>query len=147
MSSTQQKPYDPDNVFAKILDGRLPCHKIFETESCIAILDAFPTAQGHALLISKAPALTIMDLSEQQAGDVLKELPRLCRAVQKATNCDAVNVLHNGGAAAGQIVHHLHFHVVPRFENDNLFRQFKSASSMITAEEAAGILEKIKANL
>lgn len=58
-------------------------NQIFETESCIAILDAFPTAQGHALLISKAPALTIMDLSEQQAGDVLKELPRLCRAVQK----------------------------------------------------------------
>lgn len=62
--------------------------QIFETDSCIAILDAFPAVTGHALLISKAPAATIMDLTEQQAADVLKELPRLCRAVQKV-RCDS----------------------------------------------------------
>lgn len=129
-----------------------------------------------------------MELSEQQAADVLKELPRLCRAVQQvcihtqrqqyafvstahphhrllfslhalhfsldlrfcalqATNCDGVNVLHNGGAAAGQIVHHLHFHVLPRHAGDGLFSQPQSAKSMITAEEATSVLGKIKANL
>ena len=62
--------------------------QIFETESCIAILDAFPAVPGHSLLISKAPAVTVMDLSEQQAADLLKELPRLCRAVQKVICTD-----------------------------------------------------------
>ncbi|XP_026193149.1 adenylylsulfatase HINT3 [Cyclospora cayetanensis] len=139
--------YDPDNVFAKILDGRLPGHKIFETESCIAILDAFPAVPGHSLLISKAPAVTIADLTEQQAADVLKELPRLCRAVQQATGSDGVNVLHNGGASAGQVVFHLHFHVVPRFTGDGLFSQFASAKSMIEPEEAKKMIEKIQSRL
>ncbi|CDJ60065.1 HIT domain-containing protein, putative [Eimeria maxima] len=143
----QPTSYDPDNVFAKILDGRLPSYKIFETEHSLAILDAFPTAPGHSLLISKAPVATVMELNEQQAADVLKELPRLCRAVQLATNCDGVNVLHNGGAAAGQIVHHLHFHVLPRFSGDGLFSQPQSAKSMITAEEATAVLGKIRSNL
>ncbi|CDI74798.1 HIT domain-containing protein, putative [Eimeria praecox] len=118
----QPTSYDRDNVFAKILDGRLPSYKIFETEHCVAILDAFPTAPGHSLLISKAPVAT-------------------------ATNCDGVNVLHNGGPAAGQIVHHLHFHVLPRFSGDGLFSQPQSAKSMITAEEATAVLGKIQANL
>ncbi|CDJ35448.1 HIT domain-containing protein, putative [Eimeria mitis] len=143
----QPTTYDSDNVFAKILDGRLPSYKIFETEHCVAILDAFPTAPGHSLLISKAPVATVMELDEEQAANVLKELPRLCRAVQRATNCDGVNVLHNGGPAAGQIVHHLHFHVLPRRGGDGLFSQPQSAKSMITADEAVPILEKIKANL
>lgn len=68
-------------------------HQIFETDSCIAILDAFPAVTGHALLISKAPASTIMDLTEQQAADVLKELPRLCRAVQKVFCNSALHFL------------------------------------------------------
>ncbi|KAL8271541.1 hypothetical protein Esti_004576 [Eimeria stiedai] len=139
--------YDRENVFAKILDGRLPCHKIFETDSCIAILDAFPAVTGHALLISKAPVKTIMELSDQQAADILKELPRLCRAVQQATGSEGVNVLHNGGAAAGQVVFHLHFHVVPRVEGDKLLSQFASSKTMITDEDAGAILAKIKSHL
>ncbi|KAL8424415.1 hypothetical protein Efla_001017 [Eimeria flavescens] len=139
--------YDSENVFAKILHGRLPSHKIFETDSCIAILDAFPAVTGHALLISKAPATTIMDLSEQQAADVLKELPRLCKAVQQATGSEGVNVLHNGGSAAGQVVFHLHFHVVPRFSGDKLLSQFASSKTMIKDEDAKAILTKIQAYL
>ncbi|KAL8446340.1 hypothetical protein Emed_005077 [Eimeria media] len=121
--------------------------RIFETDSCIAILDAFPAVTGHALLISKAPVKTIMELSDQQAADILKELPRLCRAVQQATGSEGVNVLHNGGAAAGQVVFHLHFHVVPRVEGDKLLSQFASSKTMITDKDAAPILEKIKAHL
>ena len=117
--------YDEDNVFAKIIDGRLPCYKIFETEHALAFLDAFPVVEGHALLIPKAKGYqTIMDMPAEAAADFLKELPRLANAVKKATGAPGVNIVQNNGEAAGQIVFHTHFHVVPRTEGDNLVKVF-----------------------
>ncbi|EGD77931.1 hypothetical protein PTSG_09566 [Salpingoeca rosetta] len=82
--------YNPDNVFRKILDGQIPSHKIFETEACIAILDAFPMAPGHSLLIPKGNYTTIADMPADEAAAFLKEVPRLTRMVQGATKCDFV---------------------------------------------------------
>nr|CEL66001.1 TPA: HIT family protein, related [Neospora caninum Liverpool] len=139
--------YDPENVFKKILEGKIPCHKIFETEHVIAILDAFPAVEGHSLLIPKANVASVFDLDPETAANLYKELPRLCRAVQQATGCEGVNVLQNNGKAAGQVVFHAHVHVVPRYSGDQLFKQFASAKEMIQPPQAESILAKIKAHL
>eukprot|EP00494_Astrolonche_serrata_P000153 UN00155 len=82
--------YDKDNLFAKIVRGDIPCYKLFETNSAIAFLDLFPVAEGHALLVTKKPYATLMDMPAKEAGELLQELPRLSKAVQAATGCDGI---------------------------------------------------------
>ncbi|EEH54719.1 uncharacterized protein MICPUCDRAFT_20089 [Micromonas pusilla CCMP1545] len=138
-------PYDDDNVFKKIIEGVIPCYKIFETEHALAFLDAFPMAPGHALLVPKTTgAATMMDLPEDVAANVLKELPRLARAVKAATGCDGVNVVQNNGATAGQVVFHLHVHVIPRWEKDGVVRLGKSGEA-IGKDAADAMVAKMKA--
>eukprot|EP00967_Tisochrysis_lutea_P031087 scaffold36603_cov24-Tisochrysis_lutea.AAC.1 len=85
-------PYDPSNVFARILRGELACHKVFEDEHSLAILDAFPVAPGHALLLPKAPCTSLLDMSPATAARVLSSLPKLAAVVQQATGAPAVKV-------------------------------------------------------
>ena len=141
--------YDEGNVFSKIVAGEVPCFKLFETEHALAILDAFPMCPGHSLLLPKADGYaTIMDMPEAAAADLLRELPRLARAVAAATGCEGVNVVQNNGAAAGQAVFHVHFHVIPRIEGDGLVQLGAHGSGkMLSAEAAAPIREKLLAHL
>mmetsp|Transcript_4381 Transcript_4381/g.6040 ORF Transcript_4381/g.6040 Transcript_4381/m.6040 type:complete len:178 (+) Transcript_4381:96-629(+) len=132
--------YNPDNIFKKIVDGIIPCYKIFETDHSIAILDAFPCAKGHSLLIPKTGYTTLSDMPPEEAAAVLKDLPRLVQAVEKVTGADGVNVLQNNGKAAGQEIFHVHFHVVPRFKDDKLVKLPSSSKSMIEKEEAEALL-------
>eukprot|EP01147_Barroeca_monosierra_P002929 gene2929-5734_t len=134
--------YNPDNVFRKILDGAIPCYKIFETDSCIAILDAFPVAPGHSLLIPKDNYVTTDEMPEDKAAQYLKEIPRLIRIVKAATGCNDVNVLNNNGPLSGQVVPHVHFHVIPRKEGDRAV-SFGPSGSMIQKEAAEAILTKM----
>ncbi|KAG7380105.1 Histidine triad nucleotide-binding protein 2, mitochondrial [Phytophthora pseudosyringae] len=139
--------YDPENVFLKIIRGDLPSYKLFETEHVVAILDAFPTVPGHALLLPKAPGFaTVMDMPPEVAASVFKELPRLASAVQSATGADGVNVVQNNGAAAGQVVFHAHIHVIPRFKNDGLLT-LPSGPAMISKEDGEAMQAKIQHKL
>eukprot|EP01063_Lacrimia_lanifica_P022070 TRINITY_DN29776_c0_g1_i1.p1 TRINITY_DN29776_c0_g1~~TRINITY_DN29776_c0_g1_i1.p1 ORF type:complete len:166 (+),score=87.25 TRINITY_DN29776_c0_g1_i1:62-499(+) len=140
--------YDPENIFSKIIDGKIPCFKIFETEHALAFLDAFPMTPGHALLIPKAKGFpTVLDMTPEVAGDVLKELPRLAKAVKAATGATGVNIVQNNGDDAGQMVFHAHFHVIPRTKDDGLVKLGKSASDMLKPDDATPLLEKLQANL
>jgi histidine triad (HIT) family protein len=106
--------------------------------------------QGHALLIPKAPGYaTIYDMPPDVAANVLRELPRLAKAVQAATGCDGVNIVQNNGGAAGQVVFHAHFHVIPRNEGDGLVRlgSHGGASKMISPEDGNAIADAIRAAL
>ena len=124
-------PYDEDNVFKKIIAGTIPSYKIFETEHALAFLDAFPMAKGHSLLIPKATGYaSVIDMPPDVAAEVLKE-PEARKAVKDATGCDGVNIVQNNGAAAGQVVFHVHFHVLPRWDGDGLVKLGKSGD-MIT---------------
>ena len=146
----QPIPYDEENVFLKIIQGKLPCHRVFETEHAMAFLDAFPVADGHALLVPKKQGYaSVMEMPAEEAALVLKELPRLCRAVRKATNCEGVNIVANSGKAAGQVVFHAHIHVVPRFEGDGAVKMGsrQASAGMLTKEQAEPVLERIKAAL
>jgi histidine triad (HIT) family protein len=103
-----------DTIFSKIIRGEIPCHKLYEDEKVFAFLDIAPLSPGHALVIPKEPAVTLDELSDDSAAAIGRVLPRLCRALQRATGTAAYNVLQNNGSAAHQAVPHVHFHIIPK---------------------------------
>ena len=103
-----------ETVFSKILRGEIPCHKVYEDDRVLAFLDVGPLSAGHTLVIPKEPAETLDALSDESAAALGRVLPRLCRAVQRATGCVDYNVLQNNGSVAHQAVFHVHFHIIPR---------------------------------
>lgn len=103
-----------ETVFQKIIDGRIPAHRLYEDERVLAILDIGPLSRGHVLVIPKEPAETLDALSDESAAALGRVLPRLCRAVIEATGVREYNVLQNNGRGAHQAVDHVHFHIIPK---------------------------------
>jgi histidine triad (HIT) family protein len=103
-----------DTVFAKIIRGEIPCHKVYEDDKVLAFLDINPLSHGHVLVVSKEPAETLDRLSDDSAAAIGRVLPRLCRAVIAATGTREYNVLENNGAGAHQAIAHVHFHIIPK---------------------------------
>ena len=104
-------------IFTKILAGEIPCHRVYEDERVLAFLDISPLSRGHVLVIPKEPAETLDQLSDDSAAAIGRVLPRLARAVLAATGARHYNVLQNNGAPAHQAVHHVHFHIIPKFDD------------------------------
>ena len=107
--------YDPDNVFAKILRGELPCHKLYEDDDTFAFMDIMPRGDGHCLVIPKKPSRNIIDVEAGSLAAVAATTQRLARAVVKAFGADGLTVQQFNEEAGGQVVFHLHVHVLPRF--------------------------------
>jgi histidine triad (HIT) family protein len=103
-----------DTIFTKIIAGNIPSHKIYEDECVFAFLDINPLSRGHALVIPKEAAATMDQLSDESAAALGRVLPRLCRAVSAATGIKEFNILQNNGAGAHQAVFHVHFHIIPK---------------------------------
>lgn len=112
--------YDPNNIFAKILRGELPAHKVFEDEATIAILDVMPQSDGHTLVIPRTAAENLFDLEPAMAEAVIRTGQRLALAVRRAFQPAGVTLLQFNGAEAGQTVFHFHLHVVPRYAGQPL---------------------------
>ncbi|HEY8555399.1 MAG TPA: HIT family protein [Burkholderiales bacterium] len=108
-------PYDPRNPFAKILRGELPCVKVYEDAQTLCIMDIMPQIDGHTLVLTKEPAETLLDLSPEGAAACIRTAQRIARAVRKGLDAPGVMVSQFNGAAAGQTVPHVHFHVIPRW--------------------------------
>jgi histidine triad (HIT) family protein len=106
-------------VFAKIIKGEIPSHKIYEDEHVLAFLDVGPLSRGHTLVIPKETAVTLDELSDEASAAIGRVLPRLCRAVMKATGAKAYNVLQNNGSLAHQVVMHVHFHIIPKIDESS----------------------------
>jgi histidine triad (HIT) family protein len=109
-----------ETIFSKVIRGEIPCHKVYEDEKVLAFLDVGPLSRGHTLVIPKEAAATLDQLSDESAAAIGRVLPRLCRAVRKATGATAYNVLQNNGVAAHQAVFHVHFHIIPKHEDSGL---------------------------
>ncbi|MEM6455050.1 MAG: HIT family protein [Acidobacteriota bacterium] len=110
----------PDTLFAKILDGVLPCHKVWENDHVLAFLDINPLSPGHTLVIPKERKAHLHELSDDAAAALGRALPRLCRAVMAASGAPDYNVLQNNGGAAHQAVFHVHFHIIPKTADGGL---------------------------
>ncbi len=108
--------YDTDNVFAKILRGELPAHRIHEDDETLAFMDIMPRGPGHALVIPKRPARNLLDADPDSLAAVIAVTQKVARAAVKAFAADGVTVHQFNESAGGQVIFHLHFHVIPRFE-------------------------------
>jgi histidine triad (HIT) family protein len=106
-----------DTIFGKIIRGEIPCHRVYEDAHVLAFLDIFPLSKGHTLVIPKEAKATLAELSDEAGAAVGRVLPRVCRAVLRATGATAYNILQNNGEQAHQAVMHVHFHVIPKFDD------------------------------
>jgi histidine triad (HIT) family protein len=131
--------YDPDNIFAKILRGELPCHKLYEDEATFAFMDIMPRADGHCLVIPKTPCRNLLDASAEQLAAVMVTTQKISRAVMAAFGAGGVTVQQFNEAVGGQEVFHLHFHVLPRHEGDRLRPPGVMADQAVLAEQAGKI--------
>lgn len=114
--------YDPSNLFAKILAGDIPSHKVYEDADVLAIMDVFPQSRGHTLVIPKAASRNLLDADPAVLSSVIPKVQKLARAVVKATNADGFRLVQFNEAPAGQTVFHLHFHIMPVYEGVELGR-------------------------
>src|SRR5215213_10545244 len=108
--------YDNDNIFAKILRGELPAFKVYEDDKTFAFLDIMPRCPGHTLVIPKAPARNILDISPEDFAHVARGAHRIARAAITAFKADGITVQQFNEPAGGQVVFHLHMHVMPRHD-------------------------------
>lgn len=107
--------YDPNNIFAKILRGEIPSHKVYEDAHTLAFMDVMPQSDGHTLVIPKEAAENLLDLSPEMAAHLIQSMQKVARAVKSAMNAPGVMLVQLNGADAGQSVFHIHFHVIPRW--------------------------------
>jgi histidine triad (HIT) family protein len=112
--------YDGNNVFAKILRGELPAHKVYEDAETLALMDIMPRCEGHTLVIPKAPVRNVLDASEAQLAACIKTVQRVAVAAKQAFVADGITLLQANESAGGQVVFHLHFHVMPRWDGKPL---------------------------
>ena len=108
--------YDDTNIFAKILRGELPSHKIYEDADTFAFMDIMPRGDGHCLVIPKQPSRNILDADPDSLGTLIRAVQKVSRAAVKAFSADGVTVQQFNEPAGGQVVFHLHFHIIPRFD-------------------------------
>ena len=136
--------YDRDNIFAKIVRGEMPAAKIFEDGDTLAFMDVFPQSRGHALVIHKAaPARNLMEIDPQALNSVMATVQKVTRAVGAALKPEGIMVAQFNGAAAGQTVYHLHFHVIPRWDGVPLGRH--GEGGMADPAELAKLAKQIAA--
>jgi len=109
-----------DTIFSKILDGEIPCYKVYEDDLVLAFLDVGPLSPGHTLVIPKERQAFVHELSDESAAAIGRVLPRLSRAVLKVTGAEAYNILQNNGTPAHQAVMHVHFHIIPKTTDGGL---------------------------
>jgi len=114
-------PYDPQNIFARIIRGEAPCFKIYEDDDVLAFLDLYPQSQGHTLVIPKrSAAVNVLDVDTGALCQVMTVAQRLTRAIVAELEPDGVQLAQFNGAAAGQTVFHLHVHIVPRYRGQGM---------------------------
>jgi histidine triad (HIT) family protein len=106
--------YDPNNIFAKILRGELPCHKVYEDDKAFAFLDIMPRAPGHTLVLPKSAARNLLDVAPEDLAHVARVTQKIAKAAIKVFDADGVTIQQFNEPAGGQVVFHLHVHVIPR---------------------------------
>jgi histidine triad (HIT) family protein len=132
--------YDRGNVFARILRGEIPAHKVYEDAQTLAFMDVMPQSDGHTLVIPKCDSENLFDLPPEALASTILVTQRIARAVKKAFDAPGVMVAQLNGRGAGQSVFHIHFHVIPRYEGIDLrFHAREMADPEVLAAQAAQI--------
>lgn len=112
--------YDSSNIFAKILRGEIPCHKVYEDADAIAFMDVMPQSAGHTLIVPKAASRNVLDADPKVLAKILPLVQKIAIAAKAAFNADGITVMQFNESAGGQTVFHLHYHVIPRCDGQPL---------------------------
>ena len=137
--------YDSNNIFAKILRGEFPCYKVYEDDHTLAFLDIMPRTPGHTLVIPKAPARNILDISPEDFAHVARATQRIARAAMTAFKADGITIQQFNEPAGGQVVFHLHMHVMPRHNGVALLPPAsKKEDGKVLEENVAKLIAALK---
>jgi histidine triad (HIT) family protein len=136
--------YDASNIFAKMLRGEIPAHKVFEDDTVLVTMDIFPQSRGHVLVIPKAPSRNLLDADPAALSAAIPYVQRVGKAVQKALAPDGIRLIQYNEAPAGQSVFHLHFHLIPVYEGTEVGRHGQSRAD---DAELADLAKQIAAAL
>lgn len=137
--------YDPENVFAKILRGELPAHKVYEDDDVLSFMDIFPQIRGHTLVIPKVEATGVMDMEPAALATLFQKTQMIVKAIDAALNPDGIQIIQRNGAASGQTVFHAHINIVPMWEGVPLVGH--AHGNMADHDELAALAAAIKAKL
>lgn len=140
----QPVAYDPQNIFAKMLRGEIPCLKVYEDDAALAFMDIMPRADGHVLIVPKSPARNLLDVDPAALAAMAPAITKLAKAVVKATGADGLTMQQFSEPAGGQVVFHLHIHLLPRWEGVKLRPH---TGEMAKKEDLERWAEKIRAAL
>lgn len=135
--------YDEQNIFARILRGELPAIKVYEDDQVLAFMDIMPQADGHTLVIPKTPAVTLLDLPADAAAYTIQVVQKVAKAIEVGLDAQGIILMQLSGAAAGQTVPHVHFHLIP----SSVHELGKHALQMGDQEKIKAQAEKIRAAL
>ncbi|WP_108397320.1 HIT family protein [Devosia submarina] len=136
--------YDPSNIFAKIIAGEIPSHKVFEDDTALVMMDIFPQSRGHTLVIPKAQSRNLLDADPAALSAVMPLVQRVAKALMQTTKAGGIRLAQFNEAPAGQTVFHLHFHLIPAFEGVAMGAH---ASGRADDAELAQLAKKIASNL
>jgi histidine triad (HIT) family protein len=132
--------YDPNNIFARIVRGEIPCHKVYEDADTLAFMDIMPQSAGHTLVVPKAPGEDVFSTPPEAVAAAVRTAQKVARAVNKAFSPPGIMIAQLNGPAAGQSVFHLHFHIIPRYAGKDLgIHAANPADPAVLAEHAARI--------
>ena len=135
--------YDEQNIFARIIRGELPAIKLYEDDQVLAFMDIMPQADGHALVIPKTPAVTLLDLPPEAAAYTIQVVQKVAQAIEKALDAKGIVLMQLSGESAGPTVPHVHFHLIP----SSIHQLGRHAAQMGDQEKIKTLAEKIKAEL
>jgi histidine triad (HIT) family protein len=135
--------YDPQNVFAKILRGEIPAHKVYEDDIALAMMDIMPRAEGHTLVIPKQPARGLIDVDPENLAQLIKRVQHVAKAVKTAFGAEGLTLQQFNESAGGQVIFHLHFHILPRWAGVTL----RPPGAMADNDRLKAQAEQIKAAL
>lgn len=132
-----------DCIFCKIVEGKIPSKKVFENDHVYAFFDIFPTSEGHTVVVPKKHYYNLLDFPDEQMGSFFKSVKQIAAMLKTKLNADGFNIVQNNFPAAGQVVNHFHYHIIPRKEGDNAVK-IKQKATQATNEELEVLLQKLK---
>lgn len=138
-------PYDPNNIFARILSGDVPCAKVYEDSAVLGFMDAFPQSKGHTLVIPKVKACNLFDIPAADLQTLALHTQRIGRAVCQALEPDGVRIMQFNGESAGQTVYHIHFHIIPIWSDVGI--KTHASGQMASLDDLKDTAARIRAKL
>jgi len=143
--TTNTAAYDPNNIFAKILRGELPCHKVYEDAKSLVFMDIMPRVDGHALVVPKAASRNILDAAPEDLAHIIGIAQKVARAAMTAFAADGISISQFSETAGGQVVFHTHIHVLPRHTGVEMRPPGIQADNAALAEHAKTLGEALTA--